>query len=462
MRLAADPASPPPGWRGWLAGPYRRIWALAWPSILADLTVPLLGAVDTAVMGHLPDPAYVGAVAVGAMIFSFLYWGFGFLRMGTVGFTAQAWGRHDADEIRAVLGRALLLGGLIAAALLALQWPAQRAALTIVAAEPQVEAFAAQYFAIRIWDAPATLANYAILGWMLGMQMPRRALAVQVAINGINIALDLLFVVGLGWGVAGVAGATVIAQYAGAILGLVLITSRLRALGGVWRRERIADIAALAAMMRVNRDIFIRTVCMIFAWSWFTWKGATLGTLTLAGNALLMNFQTFLAHGLDGFAHATSALVGEAKGAGRRDDLRRAVIAASVMAVFVAVGYALIYALAGSALIGLLTDIPELRAFARAYLPWVVVSPLVSIWAYQLDGIFIGATRSAEMRNAMVLSLAAYAVAMTTLPPALGNDGLWLSILVFMTARAVTLAPWYPRVERDAVSPDDGAAAKYG
>ncbi|MEK9660756.1 MAG: MATE family efflux transporter, partial [Alphaproteobacteria bacterium] len=421
------------------------------PSILADLTVPLLGAVDTAVMGHLPDPAYVGAVAVGAMIFSFLYWGFGFLRMGTVGFTAQAWGRHDADEIRAVLGRALLIGGVIAAALIVLQAPARFAAFAVVDAEAQVETFAATYFSIRIWDAPATLANYAILGWMLGMQMPRRALAVQVTINGVNIALDLLFVVVLEWGVAGVAGATVIAQYAGALLGMVLVAGRLRELGGTWQRSRIVDLGAMAAMMRVNRDIFIRTICMILAWSWFTWKGAAIGTLTLAGNALLMNFQSFLAHGLDGFAHATSALVGEAKGAGRRTDLRRAVAAATVMAALVAVGYTVVYAAAGPSLVALLTDIPELRAFAGDYLVWIAVSPLLSIWAYQLDGIFIGATRSAEMRNGMVLSLAAYAAAMMTLPDAYGNDGLWLSILVFMVARALTLAPFYPRIERNAI-----------
>jgi MATE family multidrug resistance protein len=447
--LAVEPDRHPTASRR-LAGPYGRIWALAWPSILADLTVPLLGAVDTAVMGHLPDPAYVGAVAVGAMIFSFLFWGFGFLRMGTVGFTAQAFGRADADEIRAVLGRAMLIAGLIAAALLILQWPARLAAFAILDAAPQVESLAATYFRIRIWDAPATLANYAILGWMLGMQMPRRALAVQVAINGTNIMLDLLFVVGFGWGVAGVAAATVIAQYAGAALGIALIAGRLRALGGAWQRERIVDLAALAAMMRVNRDIFIRTLCMIFAWSWFTWQGAALGTTVLAGNALLMNFQTFLAHGLDGFAHATSALVGEAKGAGRRDALRRAVVAATVMAVLVAAGYMVVYAVAGPALIGLLTDIPELRAFSIEYLPWIVASPLISIWAYQLDGIFIGATRSAEMRNGMALSLAVYAVAMLTLPPAIGNDGLWMAILIFMTARAATLAIWYPRVERDA------------
>ncbi len=452
MRLAAESDG-----RATLAsrfsGPYRRVWALAWPSILADLTVPLLGAVDTAVMGHLPDPAYVGAVAVGAMIFSFLYWGFGFLRMGTVGFTAQARGRADADETRAVLGRAFLIAAVIALALLLLQWPAQIAAFAILDAEPQVEAFAASYFGIRIWDAPATLANYAILGWMLGMQMPRRALAVQVAINGTNIGLDLLFVVGFEWGVPGVAAATVIAQYAGAALGIALIASRLRELGGAWQRNRIVDLAALGAMMRVNRDIFIRTLCMIFAWSFFTWKGALMGTTVLAGNALLMNFQTFLAHGLDGFAHATSALVGEAKGAARRGDLRRTVVAATVMAALVAIGYTAVYAAAGPTLVGWLTDIPDLRAFAIQYLPWIVASPLISIWAYQLDGIFIGATRSAEMRNGMILSVAAYAAAMLTLPEHFGNDGLWMSILIFMAARAATLAVWYPRIERDAAAP---------
>ena len=429
-------------------GPYNRIWALSWPTILSNLTVPMLGAVDTAVMGHLPDPAYVGGVAVGAMIFSFLYWGFGFLRMGTTGFVAQARGRKDGDEIRAILARALLVGLMAAVVLMVAQLPLRLGAMGLLEAAPDVESLAGRYFDTRIWGAPATLANYAVLGWLLGMQHARAALAIQIVINGLNAALDIWFVVELGWDVEGVALATAIAQYTGACLGLVLIGVRLKNIPGIWSRNRILDLAELDALFRVSRDIFLRTLAMIFAWSLLTWMGARLGTTVLAANALLMNFQSFLAHGLDGFAHATSALVGEAVGAKNRDALRRTVIAATVMAAGVAVGYALIYALFGANLLALLTDIPELRAFAGDHLIWMTLSPLLSVWAYQLDGIFIGATRAAEMRNAMIVSVAIYTAAMFTLPDLLGNHGLWASVMLFMVVRALTLAAFYPRVER--------------
>ena len=429
-------------------GPHNRIWALSWPTILSNLTVPMLGAVDTAVMGHLPDPAYVGGVAVGAMIFSFLYWGFGFLRMGTTGFVAQARGRKDGDEIRAILARALLVGLMAAVVLMVAQLPLRLGAMGLLEAAPDVESLAGRYFDTRIWGAPATLANYAVLGWLLGMQHARAALAIQIVINGLNAALDIWFVVELGWDVEGVALATAIAQYTGACLGLVLIGVRLKNIPGIWSRNRILDLAELGALFRVSRDIFLRTLAMIFAWSLLTWMGARLGTTVLAANALLMNFQSFLAHGLDGFAHATSALVGEAVGAKNRDALRRTVIAATVMAAGVAVGYALIYALFGANLLALLTDIPELRAFAGDHLIWMTLSPLLSVWAYQLDGIFIGATRAAEMRNAMIVSVAIYTAAMFTLPDLLGNHGLWASVMLFMVVRALTLAAFYPRVER--------------
>ena len=428
-------------------GPYRRIWNLSWPTILSNLTVPLLGAVDTAVMGHLPDAAYVGAVAVGAMIFSFVYWAFGFLRMGTVGFAAQAKGSGDTDEIRAVLARALLVGSALAFVILALQTPIRLGALAIIDGAPQVEQLAGAYFDIRVWGAPATLANYGLLGWLLGMQYVRTALVVQVFINALNVVLDLWFVVDLGWGIEGVALATAIAQYAGAILGLILVLRHLRMIGGRWQSARILEAAALAETFRVNRDIFLRTLAMIFAWSLLTWSSARLGTTVLAANAILMNFQSFLAHGLDGFAHATSALVGEAVGARDRRALRRCVAAATVMAMIVAAGYTLVYASAGLAIVRLFTDIAELRAFTSNYLVWIVVSPLLSVWAYQLDGIFIGATRSAEMRNAMLASVALYVLAMATLPGLLGNHGLWLSVMIFMVVRALTLAIFYPRIE---------------
>jgi len=428
-------------------GPYRRIWKLSWPTILSNLTVPLLGAVDTAVMGHLPDAAYVGAVAVGAMVFSFVYWGFGFLRMGTVGFAAQAKGSGDTDEIRAVIARALLVGLGIALIILALQSPIRLGALAIVDAAPQVEQLTGAYFDVRIWGAPATLANYGVLGWLLGMQYVRTALIVQVLINGLNVVLDLWFVLGLGWGVEGVALATAIAQYAGALLGLLFVFRHLAVIGGRWQRARILETAALGETFRVNRDIFLRTLAMIFAWSLLTWTGARLGTTVLAANAILMNFQSFLAHGLDGFAHATSALVGEAVGARDRRALRRCVVAATVMAAVVASGYTLVYVSAGPAIVRLFTDIADLRTFASEFLFWMVVSPLLSVWAYQLDGIFIGATRSADMRNAMLISVAVYVLAMATLPEMLGNHGLWLSVMIFMVARALTLAVRYPNIE---------------
>jgi len=407
-------------------------------------------------MGHLPDAAYVGAVAVGAMIFSFVYWGFGFLNMGTVGFAAQAKGSGDTDEIRAVLARALLVGLGLAAVILALQIPTRLGALAIIDATPQVEQLAGAYFDARVWGAPATLANYGLLGWLLGMQYVRTALVVQVFINALNVVLDLWFVLDLGWGVEGVALATAIAQYAGALLGLFFVLRHLAAIGGRWQRAKILEPAALAETFRVNRDIFLRTLAMIFAWSLLTWSSARLGTTVLAANAILMNFQLFLAHGLDGFAHATSALVGEAVGARDRHALRRYVVAATVMAAIVAAGYTLVYAIAGPAIIRLFTNIAELRAFSSTYLVWIVVSPLLSVWAYQLDGIFIGATRSAEMRNAMLASVAIYVLAMATLPGLLGNHGLWLSVMIFMVVRALTLALRYPKIEMTAAANTTG------
>ena len=346
-----------------------------------------------------------------------------------------------------MLARALLVGLALACVILVLQTPIRLGVLAIIDGAPQVEQLAGAYFDVRVWGAPATLANYGLLGWLLGMQYVRTALLTQVVINALNVALDLWFVLDLGWGVEGVALATAIAQYAGAALGLLLVLYHLRVTGGRWQRARILDPVALAETLRVNRDIFLRTLAMIFAWSLLTWSGARLGTTVLAANAILMNFQSFLAHGLDGFAHATSALVGEAVGGRDRRALHRCVAAATVMATIVAAGYTLIYAAAGPAIIRLFTDIAELRAFSSTYLVWVIASPLLSVWAYQLDGIFIGATRPAEMRNAMLVSVAVYVAAMATLPGLWSNHGLWLSVMIFMVVRALTLVMLYPRIE---------------
>jgi MATE family multidrug resistance protein len=438
---------------------HARVWRIAGPMILSNITVPLLGAVDTAVVGRLPDPANIGAVAVGALIFNFVYWGFGFLRMGTGGLVAQAFGAGDSDAVRDWLGRALLFAAALAGAVLVLQWPLREIAFRLMTAGPEVERLGRLYFDVRVWSAPATLVNYVVLGWLLATQRAKSAFLLQILINGINIVLDILFVIALGWGVAGVAAATVIAEYGGALAGLAAIGFRLRRIGGQWHRRRLLDRAKLKAMLRINRDIFIRTICLIAAFAYFTAAGARLGDVTLAANAILLNLQSIMAYGVDGFAYAAEVLVGAAVGARDRHALTAAVRTSTVWAAGLAVAIAAAYLTLGTVIVDLFTTIPQVRSEAYRYLPWIAVSPLLSIWSFQLDGIFIGATRTAELRNGMTLALAAYLAGALVFVPWLGNHGLWLAFLIWMTARSLPLALWYPRILRS-VSP--GAVADTG
>ena len=430
------------------AGWHRRVLGLAGPIILSNLSTPLLGAVDTAVVGHLANPAYIGGVAIGAMVFSFLYWGFGFLRMGTTGFTAQAFGAGDAAELRATFLRPILLAGLFGVSLILLQIPIGWIAFRLVPGSAEVRAAAEAYYHIRIWSAPATLVNYTVLGWLLGTRRVKAALALQVLLNLVNIALDLFFVLVLGMATEGVALATLIGEVLTAGLGLVLVLRVLAGEGGRWDWGGAVARARLVALFRVNADIFIRTLCLIFAFGFFTTAGAGMGDVTLAANAILLNLQTFAAYGLDGFAHATEILAGAAVGARNLADFRRAVRVAGLWALLMAVAVAAAYAFAGPWIIRLFTSIAAVRANAGLYLPWMMLSPLVSVWSFLLDGIFIGSTRTGEMRNAMMLSLAAYLLAAWLLLPAFGNHGLWLALMLFMASRAVTLALFYPRIER--------------
>lgn len=437
-------ASLPTDRREW----HGRVWRIAGPIILSNMSVPLLGAVDTAVVGHLPDPVYIGAVAVGAIIFNFLYWGFGFLRMGTTGFTAQAYGAEDWDEVRAIMARGLSVAGFVGLGLIVLQWPIGNVAFWLMQGSAGVESLAESYFAVRIWGAPAALANYVLLGWLLGMHRARTALVLQLFMNGLNIVLDLVFVLVLGWGVEGVALATVISEIAAAAGGVVAIFLMLRHEGGRLARSLVVSRPRIVAFLKVNGDIFIRTLCLILAFAYFTSRSAEFGNLTLAANAVLIHFQQIMAYGLDGFAFAAEALVGGAIGARKPNAVRHAVVVTTQWALAIAILYALAYLLAGPAIIAILTGIPEVREAADSYLYWVVLSPLLSVWSFQLDGIFIGATRSREMRNAMIVSFAIYLAAVHGLTPYLGNDGLWLALMVFMVVRAVTLVAYYPRLER--------------
>ena len=426
---------------------HRRVLRLAVPIILANIGTPLLGAVDTAVMGHLPSPAYIGGVAIGALVFSFLYWAFGFLRMATTGFIAQARGAGDHQEIRDVALRAAMLAVLLGLAVVALQTPAREIAFWAVEATPRVEALAGAYFDIRVWGAPATLLVYVGIGWLIGMERTGTVLALTLYMNGLNIALDLLFVPVLGWGIEGVALATLIAEVSTAAIGAAVILRLHRPLGGRWRRRGLlADRAKTRGILRANTDIFIRTLCLIFAFAWFTAQGAKLGETVLAANAVLFHFFLLIGHGLDGFAFAAEALVGGAIGRGDRARYGEAIRLTTVWAGIVAAVFALAYLAAGGLIIDTLTDIEKVRDLARLYLPWAIFVPLAGVWSFQLDGIYIGATRTREMRNGMALALAVYLAAGYLLLEIWGNNGLWLALYVFLIARAAFLLLWLPRI----------------
>ena len=427
---------------------HARVWAIAAPVMLSNLSIPLLGAVDTAVVGHLPDPAYIGGVAVGAIIFNFLYWGFGFLRLGTTGFTAQAYGAGDRDELRAVLARALSTALIIGLALIALQLPISWIAFRLFEASVPVETQASLYFDIRIWSAPAALANYAMIGWLLGTGRARTMLLLQVALNGLNIVLDLIFVLGFGWGVEGVALASLLAELSAVSLGLCIIARALKADGGRWRPDLIRNTERLVALFRVNRDILIRTLSLLAAFGYFTAEGAKMGDLVLAANAILMQLFTFMAYGIDGLSDATEVLAGNAKGARSRRQFRAVIGAAGLWAAGLALVIAVIYWLVGPLLVNLFTNLDDVRRTAQPYLIWIALAPLLSVWCFLLDGIFIGTTRTGPMRNAMIVSLLIYLGACWLLIPWLGNHGLWLALMIFMVARALTLLAYYPALER--------------
>lgn len=444
----------------------RRVVDLAFPIVISNVTVPLIGLVDTAVMGHMPDASYIGAVALGALIFSFVYWGFGFLRMGTTGLTAQAYGRWQANsdsvsatELRAAFMRPLALAGVVAVVLVVLQWPIAAGAFSVLNGSQAVEGLAETYFYVRIWGAPFTLGSYAVLGWLLGQQATRAAVTMQIVTNLANVALSLLFVLGFGWGVAGVAAASVLAEAGGLALGIVLVRQRLAQATGSGRlhvpRDVLVDRVALKRLAGLNFDIFVRTLCLVFAFSWLTDHSAQMGDRVLAANTILLQFQTFLAFALDAFAFAAEALVGQAIGARDRLALRDSIRLTAWLSIAVAGLFALAYALLGTPIINALTDLPALREETYAYRWWMVVMPLIAVGSYLLDGVFIGATRSAEMRNAMIASVIVFIPAGYGLSTWYGNHGLWAAFSLFMLLRAVTLLVYLPRVMRDAAPAHD-------
>ncbi|MGY2290645.1 MATE family efflux transporter [Pseudomonas sp. SDO528_S397] len=417
---------------------HRRVWALAAPMILSNISVPLVALVDSMVIGHLPHAHQLGAVAVGASLYTFLAWAMGFLRMGSTGFAAQAAGRADGAALRQILLQGLLLAMGLSLLLGTVGIPFSHWALEWMQPSAELGQLTRDFFHTRLFGLPAALATYALVGWFLGTQNARAPLAILLTTNLVNIALNLWFVLGLDWGVIGSARASVIAEWAGALLGLALTQKALRAYPGHIAWAALKAWCNWRPLLAVNRDIFIRSLALQSVFFMITVQGARLGDATVAANALLLNGLLLTAHALDGLAHAVEALCGHAIGARDRQALRRSLVVACGWSLLASGAFALLFALLGHLFIAMQTNIQSVRDTADLYLPYLAVLPLIAVWSYLLDGLFIGATRAREMRNGMLLAV------LILLPFAwafqgLGNHGLWISFLLFMALRSLTL-----------------------
>jgi len=434
---------------------HRRVLAIALPIVLSNATVPILGAVDTGVVGQLGEAAPIGAVGIGAIILSAVYWIFGFLRMGTTGLTSQASGAGNADEVDALLSRALLIGLSAGLVMIAAQVAIFQGAFWVSPASAAVEALARDYMTIRIWSAPATIALYGITGWLIAQERTRAVLVIQVGMNGANIVLSYVLGLELGWGVEGVAWATFIAEWGGLALGLWFCRGVFARLA--WKSvARVFDVARLRHMALVNSDILIRSVLLQAIFVSFLFFGAGFGDIQLAANQILMQFLQVTAYALDGFAFSAEALVGQALGARARAALRRSAILSSFWGGIVCAVLAVSFGIFGGAIIDIMTTAPEVRVVARIYLPYMVAAPIVGVAAWMLDGIFIGATRTRDMRNMMVISAVIYFVTVIPLMAAFQNHGLWIGLLLNFVVRGVTLGWKYPALEAEVDSPASG------
>lgn len=427
---------------------YRYILGKAWPIILANAAVPLLGLVDTAVIGNMGSVADLGAIALGALIFSFVYWSFGFLRMGTTGFTAQAVGAGNEEEVRAILGRSLLLGAALGLLLILLQWPISALAFSLLDGGEQMESLAQHYFSIRIWGAPATLANFALMGLLIGLGNSRQLLLVQLVMNGLNILLDLVFAGVLGWGVEGIALGTVIAEWSALLFAGTLIYRELARRNTqnarFWPLARIIDAPAIRKTLVANADIMLRTLVLIFSFSFFINQSAIYSDLVLAANHILLQLISFAAFFLDGYAFVVEALVGTAIGAGQRQHFDLAIRRSTVLAGVSAAMLALLICFLGEYVVALLTNLATVRAAVDNMLLFAALYVFCSFPAFQLDGIFIGAARTAQMRNAAFMAVAVFLGAWYVLASRYGVNGLWWAMILYVVVRAATLLLYFP------------------
>ena len=417
----------------------NKIWAIAWPAIIANLSIPLLGLVDAALLGHLDTPVYLGAVAVGGAVLSFLYWGFSFLRMGTTGEVARAVGADDRERAVLALARSALLALGIAALLLALARPLLDLGLAIMGPAPDLGSLAGEYGRLRLLSAPAVLLTYTVVGWFIGHQNTRLPMRVVIITNLSNIALDWLFIVQLGLASRGAAAATVIAEYLGLLVALAALRSHVTIDQPAALLAALARLSPYLKLLRSNANLFLRTLALLFSFAFFTAAGEALGQEVVAANAVMMQFLMFAAFSLDGFAYAAEGMSGEALGAGDRGRFhavaRRcawwSVLAACLISALILIGRPWLFPL--------LSDIASVRAVMAAQGIWLVLLPLAAAPSYLLDGIFIGAGASREMMLSMLFSTVAVYLPLWYVTQPLGNDGLWLAFTLFNVSRGITL-----------------------
>lgn len=427
---------------------HAQVLAIALPIMFSNATVPLIGFADQTVIGQLGETHLLGATALASNLFNFLYFLFAFLRMGTTGLTAQATGARDASEIAASLYRPLLAAGFFGLALVLLQSPIFDVAMWGFRPSERVANVARSYYDIRIWAAPAGLANFALIGWFIGLGRADTTFYLQLFLNGLNIAFAVLFVSVFSWGVPGAGLAALLAEYIAVAVGIWVALAELKRRNATTSWSALGTLSRLEKLFGVSRDILIRTACLQLAFAFFVSQGAQTSDLTLAANSVLFSMTMIAIYMIDGFAYAAETLVGQAIGAQRRQVFRDAIRMSTQWAAGVSVVLAVVLYVGGGLVVDFMTTAPDVRAAARVFLAWAALVPITSVWCFQLDGIFIGATDTATMRNMMIGAVMVYFAAWLVFAPSLGNHGLWLAIHIFFLARAVGLGWALPALER--------------
>ena len=415
----------------------KRILGLAVPSIISNITVPLLGLVDVSIVGHLGSATYIGAIAVGGMLFSMIYWIFGFLRMGTSGLTAQAYGRRDLAEVILLFVRSLGIAFGLALLLILLQCPILKVAFTLIDATPTIKELASLYFRICIWGAPAVLGLYSFAGWFVGMQNSRFPMYIAITQNVVNIAASLFFVFVWNRGVAGVAMGTLVAQYAGLLMASLLWYGYYRRLWQKLNWQMLTDYEAMRSFFILNRDIFFRTLCLVAVTTYFTSRGAEQGDIILAVNTLLMQLFTLYSYIMDGFAYAGEALTGRYVGAHNQADLTRMIQTLFAWGVGLALAFTLLYGIGGSSFLGLLTNEQEVLNASSDYFYWVLAIPLAGMAAFLWDGIYIGATASRQMLYSMLVASVSFFILQRIFQQQMGNHALWMAFIAYLFLRGL-------------------------